>query len=130
LQSEARVKFLGQDSFRRSPSFSGSPLLSWRLTTCERNERGHREDLDLVDDLAERIYEFFLANFLHERVPLNLKLLDEACRERVEFVGGHSRFAILESSVDRVEKRIHLEIEMLRAHPHVVEILHPTVRVA
>jgi hypothetical protein len=65
-------------------------------------QRRRRKYPDVIDDPAERIDEFGLANLSDEGVPLDTMLVNESSGERFDFVGRNGRLPILERRVDRL----------------------------
>src|SRR5229473_3565815 len=115
------------EASRRYPPFSGLPLLREFLTARERTKHRHCENFEILEHLAKRIDKLGVTDLFHEGIPVNTMSYNETCHESLKFFGCNGCFPILERSVDCLEKRVRVEVEVIRVNPYVVEVLHPAV---
>lgn len=97
------------------------------FTSGKRSKEWHYEKSYVLDNSPKLVFQCLLTYFSGEGVPLNPVCLNKATRECLDLIGRHGCITVLERCADGLEKRIHRELEMSRAHPHVIEVLHSTV---
>jgi hypothetical protein len=111
---------------RTHPSFPCPPLQRDVLIAREPVKQWDCEIFETLNDLVESIRKLTFPDLLHESIPLNSVARNESWRERLEFPIRQCCVSILESSLDSLGKSGHIEVEISRTDPDVVEVLFDT----
>lgn len=84
-------------------------------------EQWYCEVLEILNDVVESLGEFALPDPFHEGIPLNSVASNEVRGERLKLPIWYRRLPIPKSGFDCPEKNGHIEVEISRTDPDVVD---------